>query len=70
MARRDVELTAKERAILERAAEGDTTEETAPKVGLAVDTVRWYRNQRIRPKLDARNITNAVAIALRRGLIE
>lgn len=62
------DLTAQEIAVLEYVAAGATAEETGREMFLAPETVKSYR-KRIIAKLGARNGSEAVAIAMRRGLI-
>jgi DNA-binding NarL/FixJ family response regulator len=62
-------LTPAEIQVLQAAADGLTTARTATKLHLAVDTVKDHR-ARILNALGARSTTHAVAIAMRKGLIE
>lgn len=64
----DRELTERDMEVLVLCAEGRTTAWIADKLILSEDTVRQYRKRTI-AKLGARNMTHAVAISLRRGLI-
>jgi DNA-binding CsgD family transcriptional regulator len=61
-------LTDTEYKILELAAEGFNQEETGKKLHLSYQTIKWYWKG-IRTKLDARNITHAVAIAYQEGML-
>jgi two-component system, NarL family, response regulator DesR len=61
-------LTQHERRILELAAEGCTVEEIAPRLYVSTGTARGHRRL-LFEKLGARNVTQAVAIALRDGHI-
>jgi len=63
------ELTARLTRVLSGAAAGETAGETARALSLSRHTVAQERRAAI-ARLGARNITNAVAIAQRRGLIE
>jgi DNA-binding CsgD family transcriptional regulator len=65
---RSAELTAREREVLERLAEGRATEEIAELLHLSPHTVR-SRVKTLLRKLDARNREHAVAIALSEGAI-
>lgn len=61
-------LTEIEVGVLQAAAEGETIEQTAARVFKSPDTIK---NQRMSAmaKLDARGITNAVWLAMRRGIV-
>lgn len=59
------DLGAREREVLERAAGGDSIEETARKMGTTTATVKEQRKKVIR-KLGARNMPNAVFLYLTR----
>jgi DNA-binding CsgD family transcriptional regulator len=61
-------LTAREREILEGAADGETAAQTGARLYLSSETVKSYR-KRVIAKLGARNGTHAVALALRSGLL-
>lgn len=63
------ELTPKELVVLHGLAAGMTQYEIADALCLSHETIR-SRVQKLRGVLDARNLTHAVAIALRRGFIE
>jgi DNA-binding CsgD family transcriptional regulator len=65
---RSAELTARERDVLERLAEGRATEEIAELLHVSPHTVR-SRVKTLLRKLDARNREHAVAIALSEGAI-
>ena len=61
-------LTDREKAVLKLSATGMTQKEISQKLNISVHTVDYhYRN--IIFKLNARNITSAVAIAVSRELI-
>jgi DNA-binding NarL/FixJ family response regulator len=62
-------LSERERQVLGHLADGLTTEAVAGTLFLSPGTVRSYAENAAR-KLDARNRTHAVAVALRRGLID
>jgi DNA-binding CsgD family transcriptional regulator len=62
-------MTAVEREILADAAAGLTMVESATKRDKGLETVKSQRRN-ILIKLDARNMTHAVSIAVRDGLIE
>jgi DNA-binding NarL/FixJ family response regulator len=62
-------LTARQREILQMLADGMQTEAVARKLGLSTETVRTH-TKRILAKLHADTRTQAVAIAIRNGLIE
>lgn len=61
-------LTEMQRLALKDASEGLSMPETAERNGRSVQTVKTHLD-RARAALGARNVTHAVAIALRRGLI-
>lgn len=63
-----VDLTPREVEVLQFVADGKTAEETGKALFLAGETVKSYR-KRVIAKLGARNGSEAVAIAMRRGLI-
>jgi DNA-binding NarL/FixJ family response regulator len=65
----DRTLTARQREILQMLADGMQTEAVARKLGLSTETVRTH-TKRILAKLHADTRTQAVAIAIRNGLIE
>jgi two-component system nitrate/nitrite response regulator NarL len=62
-------LTARERMVLALAAEGHSTREIARRLGIASATVKTHL-QSIFHKLDAPDRTSAVAVAMRRGMLE
>lgn len=62
------ELTGREREVLRLLTEGCTHEEIGARLFLAPETVRSHVRKAVE-RLGARNRTEAVAIALRRGLI-
>jgi DNA-binding NarL/FixJ family response regulator len=65
----DLRLTARERDVLELLAGGMRHEQIAERLGIGLETVRRHvRNASER--LGAANRTQAVAIAVRRGLID
>ena len=65
----DGALSEREREILQLLAEGFHTEEVARRIGLSVETVK-SDTKRVIAKLQADSRTHAVAIALRRALID
>src|SRR3954451_1836031 len=65
----DRTLTARQREILQMLADGMQTEAVAKRLGLSTETVRTH-TKRILAKLHAETRTQAVAIAIRNGLIE
>jgi DNA-binding NarL/FixJ family response regulator len=60
-------LTSREREILQRIAEGQTTKEIAARLGLSVKTVESHRINLMR-KLDMNETATLVRYAIRRGL--
>ena len=60
-------LTSREREIVQRIAEGQTTKEIASALGLSVKTVESHRNSLMR-KLDIHETATLVRYAIRRGL--
>ena len=62
-------LTARELQVLQSAARGKSARETAKGLGLALDTVKDHRNA-ARNRLDARNVTHAVAMLAAAGIVE
>jgi two-component system response regulator NreC len=60
-------LTSREREILQRIAEGQTTKEIAQRLGLSVKTVESHRLRMMR-KLDIHETATLVRYAIRRGL--
>ncbi len=65
----DRTLTSRQREILQMLADGMQTETVAKRLGLSTETVRTH-TKRILAKLRADTRTQAVAIAIRNGLIE
>jgi two-component system, NarL family, response regulator LiaR len=65
----DQSLSEREREILQLLAEGFHTEEVARRIGLSIETVK-SDTKRVIAKLQADTRTHAVAIALRRALID
>jgi two-component system, NarL family, nitrate/nitrite response regulator NarL len=63
-----VQLSGRERELLELAAEGLTTAEIAQRLYLSPNTVKTYW-QRLYEKLGARDRASAIAEAIRRGLL-
>lgn len=63
-----VELSDRERRVLQSFADGGTRDQTADMLGIPAETVKDTA-ERIRLKLGANNTANAVARGLRRGLI-
>lgn len=61
-------LTPRMRAVLLQAASGLTVAESAERVGVAPATVRTIRSAAC-SRLHARNVTEAVAIAARAGIL-
>jgi two-component system, NarL family, response regulator NreC len=61
-------LTSREREIVQRIAEGQTTKEIATHLGLSVKTVESHRIN-LRRKLDMHEAATLVRYAIRRGLI-
>lgn len=61
-------LVDREIEVLYGAALGETAAETGKNIYLGVETVRQYRKSAI-AKLGARNITNAVAVAIGTGIL-
>lgn len=61
-------LSPRQKELLERFSRGETYEEIAAGLGIKAITVNMHI-QTARRKLGARNTTEAVAIAIRRGLI-
>lgn len=61
-------LTRRQRQVLAHAALGHTMKKTAEELDLKVDTIKDHRRIAMR-NLDAKTISNAVAIAIRKELI-
>ncbi len=61
-------LTPRDRDIVERVAAGRTSKEIARDVGLSEAAVKWHVHSVMR-RLGAKSRSQAVAIALRRGLL-
>lgn len=61
-------ITPAEKAVLYWAARGLSTRKTAEELGVSMETIKTQRKAAIY-KLEARNTTHAVAIAVREGLI-
>lgn len=64
-----LELTKRQLEVLTLASQGLGIKASANHMGLVEDTVKDYR-QSVMQKLQALNITHAVAIAMRAGLLE
>jgi len=64
----EVRLTGRERDVLELLAGGQRLEGIAERLGIGLETVRTHL-QHAAQRLGAANRTQAVAIAIRRGLI-
>lgn len=64
----DVILTYREAQALSNMADGMTSVEIAERLGVAPTTVDWY-GASVQEKLKAKNRVNAVAIAIRKGMI-
>ncbi len=67
--RTDVPLSRRESEILQRVAYGATTKEVAHDLGISAHTVKTHL-ERIFEKLGANDRAQAVAIALRKGLVD
>ena len=65
----DDALTAREVEILKRAAGGSANKAIASQLGISEDTVKSHMKN-VLAKLDAKDRTHAVTIALKRGIIE
>lgn len=63
-----VELTARQREVLQLIAEGSSTKDIARKLGLSVKTVDTHRTELMR-RLDIHDVAGLVRYAIRRGLI-
>jgi two-component system NarL family response regulator len=62
-------LTARETEVLKCVARGDANREVAERLHISEDTVKAHMKS-ILAKLNAKDRTNAVMIALRRGILE
>lgn len=62
-------LTPQEQRILQLLADGNATKEVAKSLHLTVNTVTFYV-YRIREKLDSPTTYNALATAMRQGIID
>lgn len=62
------DLTHREIEVLSYASEGNTSIETGERLYLSPETIKVHRKYAV-AKLDARNLTHAVALAIRKGLI-
>jgi len=69
MAGTDESLTEQEARILQLFADGKATKDVAKAMHLTVSTVTFYM-YRIREKMEVPTNTNAVATALRQGIID
>jgi DNA-binding NarL/FixJ family response regulator len=65
----DQALSDREAEVLRYAAEGNRNQDIAQKLFIAVETVKVHMKH-IMDKLDANDRTQAVAIAVRRGIIQ
>ena len=63
-----VQLTQKEKQILEKLSQGFTSQKIAEEFFMAVSTINNYRNTLIE-KFEAKNVTDMVRIALEKGYI-
>ena len=63
------DLTPREKEVLARVAQGDTYASIASTYGLSLRTICWV-GQVINRKLGARNITHAVLLACRAGILD
>lgn len=63
------EITPREREVLFECSNGLSSKEIGAKLFLAEETVKFYRKNIIR-KMNASNITQCVADAIRKGVIE
>lgn len=66
---RPMRLTGREQQVLGRLCDGGTNEEIAAELGIGADTVKTHV-RRLYDKLGARRRTQAVAMALRAGLVD
>ena len=65
----EAELSERERAVLLGVAKGSSSKEIAERMGVAVTTVRTYRD-RLRRKLDLHSVAAFTEYALQKGLME
>ncbi len=63
-----VELTARQREVLQLVAEGRSTKEIARKLGVSIKTVETHRTELMR-RLDIHDVAGLVRYAVRRGLV-
>jgi two-component system NarL family response regulator len=61
-------LSERELEVLLAAAKGETMEETAARLWLSLETIKSHRRNVI-AKLGARNLSHAIALAVRSGLM-
>jgi two-component system NarL family response regulator len=61
-------LSERELEVLHAAANGETMEETAARLWLSLETIKSHRRNVI-AKLGARNLSHAIALSLRSGLM-
>lgn len=66
---REIKLKPREKEVLIAASNGKTTNEMAKKIGVSVKSIEQTRTH-ILIRLNSRNMTEAVAVALRNGLID
>lgn len=69
MARKPMPLTPRERVVLAEIATGKSTQEVAKHLGRAHDTIKTQLS-RILKKMDAKNRTHMVALAVQQGLLD
>jgi len=69
MAATNESLTPQEAKLLQLFADGKATKEVAKSMHLTVSTVKFYM-YRIREKMEVPTNTNAVATAIRQGIID
>ena len=62
-------LTRREQQVLYWTARGDSTRDTAVRLRLGTETVKFHRKNII-DKLNARNMVHAVSMGLQQGLID
>lgn len=63
-----VELTARQREVLQLVAEGRSTKEIAKKLAVSIKTVETHRSELMR-RLDIHDVAGLVRYAIRRGLV-